>query len=326
MNRRAFILTLAGAAAWPLAATAQQRALPVVGLLYSGTPDTSANILAAFRNGLNEAGYVEGRNVIIEHRWAHNDNARLPELAADLVRQQVNVIASPGVPSAALAAKAATTTIPIVFRTRADPVQIGLVASLNRPGGNVTGITPMSAELGPKRLQLLHELLPGPRRIAVLSNPDDPTFEPFTRDMQAAAEAIRSQIGVLTAKTNREIDDAFTKFVQGRFDALLVGAHGLFNNRRVQLVSLATRHGVPAIYPIREFTEIGGLMSYGANQIEQMRLTGLYVGRVLKGENPADLPIVRATKLELVINVQAAKTLGVEVPPTLLARADEVIE
>jgi putative tryptophan/tyrosine transport system substrate-binding protein len=326
MKRRDFLGLLGGtAAAWPVIARAQQ-AMPVIGYLYSGAPETSANALAAFRDGLSEAGYVEGRNLTIEYRWAYNDNARLPELAADLVRHRVAVIATPGTPASVLAAKAATTRIPIVFRTGADPVQLGLVASLARPGGNLTGVTPMSGELGPKRLGLLTELLPGASRLALLGNPDDPTFEPFTRDAQAAVTAIRRQIEVLTARTNREIDTAFADLARRRLDAVLIGAHGLFNNRRVQLVTLATRYAVPAIYPIREFTEIGGLMSYGANQADQFRHTGIYVGRILKGEKPADLPILRATKLEFIINLQTAKTLGLEVPPTLLARADEVIE
>jgi putative ABC transport system substrate-binding protein len=327
MKRREFITLLGGGAAgWPLAARAQQPSMPVIGYLYSGAPETSANVVAAFRNGLREAGYVEGRNLLIEYRWAHNDNARLPELASDLVHHRVAVIATPGAPTTALAAKAATTTIPIVFRTGADPVQLGLVASLNRPGGNITGVTPMSGQLGPKRLGLIHELLPGATRFAVLGNPDDPTFEPFIRDVQAAAPTIGRQVEVLTARTNREIDAAFADLLRTRIDAVLVGAHGLFNNRRVQLVTLAARHAVPAIYPIREFAEIGGLMSYGANQAEQMRLTGVYVGRILKGEKPADLPVLRATKLEFIINLQTAKTLGIDIPPTLLARADEVIE
>ena len=248
-------------------------------------------------------------------------------MAADLVRHGVAVIATPGTPTATLAAKAATTTIPIVFRTGADPVGIGLVASLSRPGGNITGVTPMSAELGPKRIGLLHELLPGATRFAMLGNPDDLSFESFAREVEAAAVTIRRQIELLTARTSREIDTVFADLVQkGRTDAVLVAPHGLFVNRRVQLVTLAARHAVPAIYATREFTEIGGLMSYGANPTDQWRLTGVYVGRVLNGEKPGDLPILRATKLELIINLQTAKTLGLEVPPTLLARADEVIE
>jgi putative tryptophan/tyrosine transport system substrate-binding protein len=326
MKRRDFITLLGGAVAWPLAARAQQPAMPVVGYLYSGAPETGAPILTAFRNGLRESGYVEGRNVTIEYRWAHNENARLPELAADLVRRGVAVIATPGTPTAALAAKAATTTIPIVFRTGADPVGIGLVASLNRPGGNITGVNPMSVELGPKRLALLHELLPRATRLAALGNPDDPSFEPFTSDVQSAVQAIGRQIEVLTARTIREIDAAFAKLAQRQAEGVLVGAFGLFINRRVQLVTLAARHAVPAIYPLRGFTEIGGLMSYGANQADQGRLTGVYVGRVLNGERPADLPILRPTKLEFIINLQTARTLGIEVPATLLARADEVIE
>ena len=325
-TRREFITLLGGAAAWPLAARAQQP-MPVIGYLYSGSPETTAHLVAAFRNGLSETGYVEGRNLRIEYRWAHNENIRLPELAADLVRHGVAVIATPGTPTATLAAKAATTTIPIVFRTGADPVGIGLVASLSRPGGNITGVTPMSAELGPKRIGLLHELLPGATRFAMLGNPDDLSFESFAREVEAAAVTIRRQIELLTARTSREIDTVFADLVQkGRTDAVLVAPHGLFVNRRVQLVTLAARHAVPAIYATREFTEIGGLMSYGASPTDQWRLTGVYVGRVLNGEKPGDLPILRATNLELIINLQTAKTLGLDVPPTLLARADEVIE
>jgi putative tryptophan/tyrosine transport system substrate-binding protein len=327
MKRREFITLLGGASTWPIAVHAQQPAVPVIGYLYSGSPETTAHLVAAFRNGLSETGYVEGRNLRIEYRWAHNENIRLPELAADLVRHGVAVIATPGTPTATLAAKAATTTIPIVFRTGSDPVGIGLVTSLSRPGGNITGVTPMSTELGPKRLGLLHELLPGATRFAMLGNPDDLSFESFTREVEAAAVTIRRQIELLTARTSREIDTVFADLVQkGRADAVLVAPHGLFVNRRVQLVTLAARHAVPAIYATREFTEIGGLMSYGASPTDQWRLTGVYVGRVLNGEKPGDLPILRATKLELIINLQTAKTLGLDVPPTLLARADEVIE
>jgi len=327
IGRRAFITFLGGAAvAWPVAANAQQSAMPVIGYLYSGAPETSANFLAAFRKGLSDLGFSEGRNLEIEYRWALNEPERLPELAADLVRRRVSVIAAPGTPAAALAAKAATTTIPIVFRTGSDPVQLGLVASLNRPGGNVTGVSAMTWEIGTKRVGLLHELLPGAARFAGLVDRTDPFAESLIGDVRAAASSIGRQIEFVTVNTSREIDTAFASLVQKRPDALLVIPQGLFINRRVQLVTLATRHGLPAIYPAREFTEIGGLMSYGSSPTDQYRQAGIYTGRVLKGEKPADMPILRASKFELIINLQTAKVFGIDVPPTLLARADEVIE
>jgi ABC-type uncharacterized transport system substrate-binding protein len=326
MRRREFIAALGGAASWPLAARAQQPAVPVVGYLYSGAPETSAPWVAAFRRGLGEVGFFEGRNVEIEYRWANNEPERLPELAANLVRRRVSVIVSPGISAATLAAKAATATIPIIFRTGGDPVELGLVASLNRPGGNVTGVNAMSLETGTKRLGLLHELLPGAARFAVLGNPNDLNAEPLTKDLQAAALTIGRQIEFFSASNHREIDVAFANLVQMRPDALLVTPQGLFNNRRVQIVTHATRHALPTIYSFREFAEIGGLMSYGSSATDQFRLTGNYAGRVLKGEKPADLPVLRASKFELVINVQTAKVLGIEIPSTLLARADEVIE
>jgi len=311
---------------WPLAACAQQPAMPVVGYLYAGSPEPSAIQVAAFRKGLSETGYVEGRNVAIEFRWAHNEIDRLPELAADLVRRRVAVIVTPGSVTPALAAKAATTTIPIVFSSGADPVQSGLVASLNRPGGNVTGFSTMSNEIGAKRLGLLHELLPGAARFAVLVNPNSPTAELQIKDAQAAASTIGRQVEILYAGTNSEIDTAFASLVQKRADALLVSSEGFFTNRRVQLVTLAARHAVPAIYHVREFAEAGGLMSYGPSQTDQWRQVGIYVGRILKGEKPADLPVMRPTKFEFIINLQTARLLGITVPPTLLAIADEVIE
>jgi putative ABC transport system substrate-binding protein len=318
---------LGGAAAvWPLAARAQQPPMPVIGFLFGGSPEASANFVAAFRKGLGEAGYVEGQNVAIEYLWTHNDNDRLPELAADLVRRRVAVIVTPNFIAAALAAKAATATIPIVFGGGFDPVQAGLVASLNQPGGNVTGISFMSVETGGKRLGLLHELLPGAARFAVLVNPTNPNAEPNITEARAAASVIGRQIEVLAASTNRDIDTAFASLVQTRADALLVSPEPLFTTRRVQLVTLAAHHAVPTIYYIREFAEIGGLMSYGPNIADQYRQVGVYSGRILKGEKPGDLPILRPTKFEFVINLQTAKTFGLEVPTTLLARADEVIE
>jgi putative ABC transport system substrate-binding protein len=331
MQRREFITLLGGAATMssslrPRAAHAQQRAMPVVGYLYLGSPEASALQVAAFRKGLSETGYVEGRNVAIEFRWAHNEIDRLPELAADLVRRRVAVIATPGSVAAGLAAKAATATIPIVFSGGADPVQSGLVASFNRPGGNVTGFSTMSNEIGAKRLGHLHELLPGAARFAVLVNPNGPTAELQIKDAQAAASTIGRQVEILYAGTNPEIDTAFASLVQKRADALLVSSEGFFTNRRVQLVTLAARHAVPAIYHVREFAEAGGLMSYGPSQTDQWRQIGIYAGRILKGEKPADLPVMRPTKFEFIINLQTARLLGITVPPTLLAIADEVIE
>jgi putative ABC transport system substrate-binding protein len=327
IERRKFLATLGGAAAaWPLAARAQQSSLPVIGLLVAGTPEAYASLIAAFRKGLNETGFVEGQSVAIEYRWANNENNRLPELAADLVRRQVAVIVTP-VSTAALAAKAATTTIPVVFSAGADPVQAGLVASLNRPGGNFTGVYFLAAALGAKRLGLLHELRPEAARFAVLVNPNNPvTAETMIKDVTAAAATIGRQIEIITAGSYREIDTAFAAVVQKRADALLVMPDPMFLTRRVQLATLATRHVLPAIYPGREFVEAGGLMSYGSNQTERFRQVGIYTGRILKGEKPADLPVMQATVFEFVINLQTARALGLEVPPTLLARADEVIE
>jgi putative tryptophan/tyrosine transport system substrate-binding protein len=327
MRRREFITLLGGAvAAWPLAARAQQRAMPVIGYLYAGAPESSVHRVAAFRRGLGETGYVEGQNVTIEYRWANNQPNLLPDLAADLVRRRVAVIVSPSTLAAAHAAKAATTTIPIVFRTGVDPVSVGLVASLARPGGNITGVNSLSQELGAKRLGLLRDLVPKAERFAVLVNPNDLSAEASIKDIKSAVLALGREVEFYSANTKDEIDTAFASLVQKRSDALLVGAHGLFNNRRVQIVSLAARHAVPAMYAVPEFADIGGLISYGASERDQFRLAGIYTGRVLKGEKPADMPVLRATKLELVIHLQTAKMLGLEVPPTLLAQADEVIE
>ena len=325
IGRRELLAALGGAVAWPLAARAQQTAMPVVGFLYAGSPEPSAHLLAAFRKGLTETGYVEGQNVAIEFRWARNETGRLPELAADLVRRQVAVIAAPGSSVASIAAKAATSSIPIVFSMGGDPVQAGLVGSFNQPGGNVTGISSMNTELGSKRLGLLHELLPNAERFAtlVISNP---IYQPLVEDVQAGATSIGRRVDIFYASTSHDIDAAFARMVQKRIEALVLTPGPLFNNNRVQLATLAARHVLPAIYSSREFAEAGGLMSYGPSITEEFRQTGIYCGRVLKGEKPADLPVMRATKFELIINLQTARALGLEVPPTLLARADEVIE
>jgi putative ABC transport system substrate-binding protein len=320
MQRREFITLIGSAAvAWPFTARAQQSAVPVVGYLYSGSPEAGASLVAGFRKGLSEQGFSEGHNVAIEYRWANNDPERLPELAADLVRRRVAVIVAPGASAGVLAAKAATTTIPIVFRTGGDPVELGLVTSLNQPGGNVTGINAMSLETVTKRLGLLHELLPAAARFAVLFNPNDPNAGPYTKELQEAASAIGRQIEFFGASNIREIDLAFVGLAQRRPDAILVVAQALLINRRVQIVTQATRHTLPAIYPNRDFAEVGGLMSYGPDSADQFRLTGTYAGRVLKGEKPQDLPVLRASKFELVINLQTAKALGIDIPTSLLA-------
>ncbi|MFL5099648.1 MAG: ABC transporter substrate-binding protein [Xanthobacteraceae bacterium] len=318
---------LGGSAAWPLAAGAQQSARPTIGFLHSASVAAFADLVAAFRKGLSEVGFIEGQNVTIEYRWGEGHNERLPTLAAELVRRRVDVIVTPVSTAATLAAKAATATIPIVFVIGADPVKIGLVASLNRPGGNATGMSDIGVELGAKRLALLHELLPGAARFAVLVNPDNPFItEPFVTGLQTAALAIGRQIEVASASTNSEIDTAFATLVQKRADAFLISPDALFVTRRVQLITLAARHALPALYHRREFAGGGGLMSYGSDLADQFRQAGIYTGRILKGEKPAEMPVQLPTKFELVVNLQTAKTLSIEVPATLLARADEVIE
>ena len=327
LKRREFITLLGGAAAaWPLAATAQQPAMPVVGFLHVSWPEPRANLLAAFRQGLSEAGFVDGRNVMIEYRWAQDQLDRLPGLAADLVRRQVAVIVAVGGPGPALAAKAATDAIPIVFQAAADPIKLGLVRSINRPGDNATGVTYFTLELGPKRLGLLRELMPGGVDVVVLVNPQSPVADPGLKDMQAAADAIGQQLSVLRASNNQEINAAFPAMAQKRAPALVIIPDALFTGRRVQLATLAARYAIPAIYSSREFAEVGGLMSYGANLADIYRQIGTYTGRILNGTKPADLPVVQPTKFEFVINVATAKVLGINVPSTLLARADEVIE
>jgi len=325
MNRRELITLLGSAAAWPLAAPAQQPGMPVVGYLDPGAPESSASFVAAFRKSLSEIGFVEGRNVSIEYRWGHNDYGRAPELAADLVRRRVAVISAPAA-AGALAAKRLTETIPIIFGGSTDPVEGGLVASLSRPGGNVTGFTSMNTDLGGKRFGMLRELMPRATRCAFLIDPASITADASLKEMEAAASAIGRQLDVLTASTNREIETAFASLMQRRTDALLVTGQSLFNNRVVQLVSLATHHHLPTMYVRREFPDAGGLMSYGTSVSDQNRQVGIYTGRILKGEKPADLPVLRAAKFEFVINLQTARLLGIEVPPTLRAIADEVIE
>jgi putative ABC transport system substrate-binding protein len=325
MRRREFITLLGGAAvAWPLAGRAQQAAMQVIGFLDPTSPDGMADRLRAFRQGLKEAGYVEGDNVAISYRWAENQLDRLPELAADLVRRQVAVIATTS--NAAFAAKAATTTIPIVFIVADDPVRLGLVASLARPGGNLTGTNFLNAELTAKRLELLRELVPAATRVAVLVRPTGSSTEAPLRDIDFAARAMGLQIQVFNVSNSREIDAAFETFARERPDALFVSPHPFLLSRRMQLTHLATRHVIPATYALRDYAEAGGLMSYGASLTDAYRQIGTYAGRILKGAKPADLPVVQASKFELVINAQAARMLGLTVPPTLLARADEVIE
>lgn len=328
MKRREFILALGGVvASVPFAARAQQAPMPVIGYLGTASPDAWADRLKAFRQGLSESGFVEGRNVTIEFRWADNHYDRLQALAAELVSRGVNVIVTPASAPAALAAQAATKTIPIVFETGADPVTIGLVASLNRPGGNITGVTASSFALGPKRLEVLHEVVPSARLIAALVNPAAGDIaERQKQDLQAAARTMGLELLVLQAGADRDLDTAFLTLLQKRAGGLVIIPEVFSNSRREQLAALTLRHAVPAIFQSREFVAAGGLLSYGGDVAETHHLAGVYTGRVLKGEKPADLPVIQGTKAELIINLKTAKALGIDMPPALLGRADEVIE
>jgi len=326
MKRRAFIALLGGAAAWPLAARAQEPAMPVIGFLGFGSLDNFGPFLTAFRKGLNEAGFVEGQNVAIEYRWAEGQYDRMEKLAADLVGRRVAVIAVPG-PAGARAAKAATSTIPIVFGVGEDPVKLGLVASIARPGTNATGINFLSAEVVAKRLALLHELVPSAARVAALINPSDAIrAEAVRNDLQAAVRTIGVQLQILNASSSRDIDAAFAALARERADALFVGPDAFFNTRRVQLANLAAHYSIPTAFAVREYVDAGGLMSYGTSVADMYRQIGVYTGNILKGAKPADLPVLQSTKLELVINAQTARMLRLTVPPSLLSLADEVIE
>src|SRR5262245_4901495 len=327
MRRREFITLLGGAAtAWPVAARAQQAPMPVIGFLNGGSPGPLGRILAAFHQGLKEAGYIEGQNVAIEYRWAHGQYERLPALAAELVHRPVAVLAATSTP-AALAAKAATGTVPTVFTTASDPVELGLVASLSRPGGNVTGATQLSVEVGPKRVELAHELIPTATIVGLLVNPTNPVAETLSRDLQAAAGTLGLQPRVLHAGTEREVDDVFASFsARRRGGAPVIAADAFFNSRSEQFGALTLRHALPTIFGYHDFVEAGGLVSYAGSIMDSYRWAGHYSGRILKGEKPADLPVQQSTKVELMINLKTAKALGLEMPQTLLARADEWIE
>ena len=325
MKRREFITLISGAAAtWPMVAHGQQAGMPVIVFLYPGVPEANTNLVAAFRKGLSETGYVEGQNVAIEYHWAHNQYDLLPSVAADLVRRKVTVIAALGGSTTALAVKAATSTIPIVFAMSSDPVQAGLVSSLNRPGGNVTGIN--AIDLQSKQIGILHDLMPRSVRLGMLIYPPIKTGQIYREQGQTMASALGRHIGFFNATTGREIDEAFTRMVQDRIEAVVIPPSPFFLDRRVHIATLAVRKGIATICAIREFAEAGGLMSYGTRREESYRLAAMYVGRILKGEKPADLPVMRATKFEFVINLQTARTIGLDVPVTLLAIADGIID
>jgi putative ABC transport system substrate-binding protein len=326
-RRRDFITLLGGAAAaWPVAARAQSEALPIVGYLGSGSIESTARMLSAFRKGLAEVGYMEGRNVAIEYRWADGQYDRLPGLASELVRRPVNVIAAPGATVSAVAAKSVTTSIPIVFAVGADPVEVGLVASLNRPGGNITGVSFLATTLAAKMLEVLHEATPAAIVVAALMNPSNPNSVSDKVQVREAARVLGLQLHILDATSEREIDDAFAAMLERRVGALFIEGDPLFTSRLRQLVALSVRHAIPAIYQGRDFVEAGGLMSYGADRVDAFRIAGTYAGRVLKGEKPAVLPVQQSTKIELAVNLTTAKAIGLTLPLTLLGRADEVIE
>src|SRR6266545_3236130 len=329
LKRREFITLLGGATtvslAGPVAARAQQQAMPVVGFLHSASPEPFAHLVAAFRRGLSQTGYVEGRNVVIEYRWAENQNDRLPGLVADLVRRSVSVIAAGG-PAAAQAAKVETATIPVAFVVGADPVRLGLVSSLNRPGGNLTGVSFLINDLAPKQLELLRELVPTARSIGVLVNPDNPATEADTNKLQEAARGLGLELFVLRVRTESDIASAFATLVQKQAGGLVVVSDPFMFDRRAQIAALAAHHAVPTIYPLRDFAAAGGLVSYGSSIIETFRQQGVFVGQILKGATPADLPVQQSTKVDLVLNLQAARTLGLEVPMSILIRVDDVLE
>jgi putative ABC transport system substrate-binding protein len=327
MRRREFIKILGGAVvAWPLAARAQQPGMPVIGFLGSTSPNLYTVRLRAFHAGLKEAGYIESQNVAIQYRWAEDQNDRLPVLAAELVRRRVTVLVAAGGTPSAIAAKAATATIPIVFALATDPIKLGLVASLNHPGGNLTGVANLNAEMGPKRLELLRELLPAATVIAVLTKPSSGTGEPFLRALQPAAQALGVQLRVLNASNDRELDAVYAALAQRQAAALVISPDTFFNSRSQRIAELSLRHAVPAIYQYRPFAAAGGLMSYGSDETEYYRMVGIYAGKILDGAKAADLPVIQSTKAELIINLKTAKALGLAVPMPLLGRADEVIE
>ena len=324
-NRRAFIAGLGSAAAWPVVGRAQQPS-PLIGFLYGASPTIAAHLVDAFRDGLQEAGYIQGRNVLIEFRWAENDFDRLPALAVDLVRQNVNVLVAMGGASSALAAKRATSTTPIIFSVGSDPVKMGLVASINRPGGNATGVSIVTGDLGPKRLGILRELIPNAESIVVLLNPSSPEYDTQLKELRAAADTLQQRLLLVNASSESDLEAAFIHMHESRSAALLVSADPFISGMRNRLIAFANQYRLPTLYEFREAAMAGGLLSYGPDRREAYRTAGMYAGRILNGEKPADLPVVQSTKLELVINLKTAKALDLEIPPQLLARADEVIE